>query len=324
MKNCINSFEYVVRSFMAAMCFVTLSFFSSCDSDSSSSEIHEDGVATISFGISSFDYSMTPGTAAPQTRATTINTFNKLELHLYTLADDGSYVPYDASQQSKTITDASNNTVPNPEYGNFTFRVAYGNYKVLALGYYYTDWAKVDTPTDIHFAEDKVPVTFYAWQDLEVSSATGNVSITLLPAVARFVVTATAKLPQDVSQYRLTLNPTGINFDATRAIATQTGERVVTTDVSNKVGQTNTSTNCCLYLTAEELTQTTSDINIVLDALSATGDVLYTHTFENVPFKRGYTTSYKGAFFGHDALSFTLSTNNYEWEDYFDNGYTTF
>ena len=266
---------------------------------------------------------MTPGTAAPQTRATTINTFNKLELHLYTQAEDGSYVPYDASQQSKTITDASNNTVENPDYGNFTFRVAYGKYKVLALGYYYTDWANVNTPTDIHFAEDKVPVTFYAWQDLEVSSTTGKVSITLIPAVARFVVTATAKLPKDVAQYRLTLDPAGINFDATTSVATKTGKRVVITDVTSKVGQTNTSTNCCLYLTAEELTQATSNISIVLDALSATGDVLYTHTFENVPFKRGYTTSYNGAFFNDNTLGFAL-LSNHEWPDYFKDGYMSY
>ena len=312
-------FGRIVSYFVMAMCLVTPLQFSSCEADTTTSGTQDEGIATISFGISSFDYSMTPGAAVPQTRATNIDTFNKLELHLYTQTEDGSYIPYDASQQSKTITDASNNTVTNPDYGNFTFRVAYGKYKVLALGYYYTDWANVDAPTDIHFAEDKVPVTFYAWQDLEVSSTTGKVSVTLLPAVARFVVTATAKLPKNIAQYRLTLDPAGINFNATTSIATRTGKRVVTMDVSSKVGQTNTSTNCCLYLTAEELTQTTSDINIVLDALSATGDVLYTHTFENVPFKRGYTTSYKGAFFKDNTLGFALSSNH-EWPDYFKEG----
>lgn len=325
MKKLFSAVLNTTCSFLIFSVIIGALFLTSCNDSSTTGELpeKEENYATLNFSLSPFNYSIEASSYQPQTRATTIKTFNKLDVYLYTVNENGEYELYDYVQQGITTTDGNGNTIDNPNYGNFTFRVIYGEYKVLALGYYYSEFATVNGPQDISFTDNKVPVTFFAWQDLSVDASTVSVPVTLEPAVARLIVTATATLPEDVKFYRFTINPTGINFDAINAKATETGERVLYTDLSSKVGQTNTSANCCLYLTAEELTSSTSNITVVFDALAEDYSVLYTHTFENVPFKRGYTSSYKGPFFGNDALGFTL-TANYEWKDYFENGYSEF
>lgn len=177
-------------------------------------------------------------------------------------------------------------------FGEFTCDLPVGSYTMVVLGYG-SDYAiTLTSPTAAAYTEDRVRETFSATQSVTITSAAAvELAPTLHRIVSRFQLLSTDPRPAGVSQIKLTFAAGGQSFNPTTGLATDNSGFINSIAPSSAVGTT-INTIGYLFLATDE-----QKIDVTIEVLDASDNVLFTKQVENVPFKRNRLTTLSGAIF---------------------------
>jgi len=240
------------------------------------------------------------------TRAAASDVLKTLDLALYTINSDGTYSKYAEVQSSSSDDNFGVISVPD---------VAYGTYKVVAMGNAtssYGGHATLSDPLSITYEEEKVPMAYYAFQEVTVSSATGTVALELKPAVASFKMYMQGTIPENVSKLRFDVTQCSNSFDATTGLASagKIKDYALSLDfTSSMVGKKNMNARLNVFLPVEDYT-TNSPVTIKATAFDSNGEEVVSYDFASVPLRIGYVTTYTGNFFQNDEQDYSITVDN--------------
>ena len=240
------------------------------------------------------------------TRAAASDVLKTLDLALYTINSDGTYSKYAEVQSSSSDDNFGVISVPD---------VAYGTYKVVAMGNAtssYGGHATLSDPLSITYEEEKVPMVYYTFQEVTVSSATGTVALELKPAVASFKMYMQGTIPENVSKLRFDVTQCSNSFDATTGLASagKIKDYALSLDfTSSMVGKKNMNARLNVFLPVEDYT-TNSPVTIKATAFDSNGEEVVSYDFASVPLRIGYVTTYTGNFFQNDEQDYSITVDN--------------
>ena len=197
-------------------------------------------------------------------------------------------------------------------FGEFTANLPIGNYTMVALGYAYYDGDvfTLTSPTEAAFTSERPRETFCKTQSVTVtSSAPLDLDVTLNRICAKLRIYSTDGRTASATKIRVTFAKGGKSFNPTTGLATIDTGFSQTNNPSSAVGAT-IGVSCFPFLATDEET-----MNITIEALDNSDNVLSTKVVNNVPLKRNYITTLQGAVYtaGTSAAAFKVET---EWGEY--------
>lgn len=226
---------------------------------------------------------------------------------------------------SMTVFDAEGKLYPQVKqtkgidgYGTFSLTLPNGNYVIVFFGYNGDKEVEIVSPTDIHFADGYAPNCFCKALTLNVDDNTQNTqTIVLERPVACFHLDFTnASTPSSLNRIDYTVEGCGTALNAMTGLASNTNVRNGSIDLSSVKDIKNFNLSIYTFLPQTELKAT-----FTLTAADATGQVLKTRTFKDVPMKINQKTCYTGDFFADDndptnddGIKFTLQYDD-NWEE---------
>lgn len=254
-----------------------------------------DHFAPISVHVNDFSISMDDFSGSP-TRAVE-DPAGYSEVQALTLAFySGTTEVYSATQR-KGISD---------NFGDFSLTLPLGSYTmvVIARDSLAGDIFTLASPTVAAFTSEKVRETFSATQAISITStAAQDLSVTLNRVVSKLGIESTDVRPAGVSKVRITFGAGGKSFNPSTGLAVDNTGFVITNTPSKPVGQS-IGIGYFTFLSTDEQT-----MDITIEVLDASDDVLYTKEFNDVPFKRNRKTMLRGPLFTAAASStFTIET----------------
>lgn len=271
------------------LCLIAGTMLTACHNDKD--EVTPNGgSATVNFQVINYeqlDYDEPSGVKA-QTRGTTLNDLSYLSMGIY-------------KQETYELVEVQHIAKDEEGYGSFSANLPYGNYLFVFLGYQGSRKAQMESPTEIHFADDFVPHLFYAQTGMTVSSENGTQqSVKLQRAVASFTIVSNGTNPSNLAKLSITANGGGHHLNALTGKAPSIEERSYTYDVSGQAGNGNLSITFYSFLVSN-----TGTMNFTVTALDAGGGTIQSRQFTNVPMKINQRTRYTGYFFG-EGMGFSI------------------
>lgn len=235
------------------------------------------------------------------TRATAIGDYANLKA--LTLA---FYKADDGTEQYKS-TQFKGSMGAGQTFGQFSTSLPMGSYKMVVLGSTATDAANHISITSVNSAgySNTVRETFVATEDVTINTNSPlNLSATLSRVIAAVMLVSTDGRPADVKSIRMRFGAGGKTIDPTTGLATSNEGFSYTMVTNSAVGNASNITNA-LFLASDEQT-----MDITIETLDATDNVLFSKVVKNVPLKRNRKTTLTGAMYSASALasSFTLNT----------------
>ena len=285
-----------------SIAFLTVSCSSTVTEEFDSIEV-ETQKKDLTFSVQGDDFQIDQSSL---TRAAASDVLKTLDLALYTINSDGTYSKYAEVQSSSSDDNFGVISVPD---------VAYGTYKVVAMGNAtssYGGHATLSDPLSITYEEEKVPMAYYAFQEVTVSSATGTVALELKPAVASFKMYMQGTIPENVSKLRFDVTQCSNSFDATTGLASagKIKDYALSLDfTSSMVGKKNMNARLNVFLPVEDYT-TNSPVTIKATAFDSNGEEVVSYDFASVPLRIGYVTTYTGNFFQNDEQDYSITVDN--------------
>ena len=285
-----------------SIAFLTVSCSSTVTEEFDSIEV-ETQKKDLTFSVQNEDFQIDQSSL---TRAAASDVLKTLDLALYTINSDGTYSKYAEVQSSSSDDNFGVISVPD---------VAYGTYKVVAMGNAtnsYGGHATLSDPLSITYEEEKVPMAYYAFQEVTVSSATGTVALELKPAVASFKMYMQGTIPENVSKLRFDVTQCSNSFDATTGLASagKIKDYALSLDfTSSMVGKKNMNARLNVFLPVEDYT-TNSPVTIKATAFDSNGEEVVSYDFASVPLRIGYVTTYTGNFFQNDEQDYSITVDN--------------
>jgi hypothetical protein len=162
-------------------------------------------------------------------------------------------------------------------------------YTVYAVGHKCTAAATLSNGV-ISFPEDKVTHSLFYTATFSPATTT-SLSCIMTRIVSMFRLETTDAVPNDAKKMRFTIkdvyNRWNVNSGGTNLI-----DRVSTVNISS-TNQDGTVAFSIYSIT----TDASTNHNILVEALDSNDDVIQSRSFENVPLRNGYKTTYRGAFF---------------------------
>lgn len=190
----------------------------------------------------------------------------------------------------------------NEGFGNLSLKLAVGKYAFVAVANGGSNAPTLTSATSASLSETSNPTLYTCvMSDVTIS---GNSSQTVNMDMgkkknAQFRIKITDGTPADVKAIQLVVNPsasapTALAFSPATGLASTDYkyERNIALADYNISSLTNVVIGNNLLLTAAE-----QQISVTINALSASNEVLYTRTLEDVPFKQSQTTTATGTFF---------------------------
>lgn len=195
-------------------------------------------------------------------------------------------------------------------FGEFTANLQVGTYTMVAVGYPYTvgDAFTLTSPTAAAFTSERPRETFCATQSVTVTSASPlDLSITLNRISSWLCIQSTDNRPAGIASIRTTYAKGGKSFNPSTGLATTDAGFVQTNTPSAAVGSTIKVSSYPFLTSADDAEE---EIDITIEVLDDNNTVLFTHTVEDVPFKRNRKTTLQGALFtaGASVAAFQLET----------------
>ena len=285
-----------------SIAFLTVSCSSTVTEEFDSIEV-ETQKKDLTFSVQGDDFQIDQSSL---TRAAASDVLKTLDLALYTINSDGTYSKYAEVQSSSSDDNFGVISVPD---------VAYGTYKVVAMGNAtssYGGHATLSDPLSITYEEEKVPMAYYAFQEVTVSSATGTVALELKPAVASFKMYMQGTIPENVSKLRFDVTQCSNSFDATTGLASagKIKDYALSLDfTSSMVGKKNMNARLNVFLPVEDYT-TNSPVTIKATAFDSNGEEVVSYDYASVPLRIGYVTTYTGNFFQNDEQDYSITVDN--------------
>ena len=215
---------------------------------------------------------------------------------------------YDAEDHEVVkTTQIKNDASTYTTFGQFTANLPVGTYTMVAVGYAYYDGDAftLTSPTAAGFTSERPRETFSKVQSVTVTSASPlDLSVTLNRISSWLCIQSTDNRPAGIAKIRTTYAKGGKGFDPTTGLATTDAGFAQTNTPSAAIGSAVTFSSYPFLATDEE------DINVTIEVLDADENVLFTHTVNNVPFKRNRKTTLQGNIFtaGTSSAGFQLET----------------
>jgi hypothetical protein len=225
-------------------------------------------------------------------------------IDLVLFASDGS----EAYRHTQLKDDGSTFTT----FGEFSFTIPVGNYTLVAVARNVgnDDVFTLTSPTEAAYTSEKPRETFCKTQAVTVTGSSPlDLDVTLNRISSWLTVLSTDVRPASATKIRTTFEKGGKSFNPSTGLALTDAGFTQVNNPSTAVGATVSVTSLPFLYTDEE----TMDVTIAV--LDDGNNVLFTHTVNNVPFKRNYKTKLRGAIFtaSASAAAFKIET---AWTEY--------
>ena len=195
-------------------------------------------------------------------------------------------------------------------FGNFSLNLPLGTYTLVVLGYscYEGDVLSLTSPTSAAFTAGRVGETFAHTREVTVSSTDQlELSATLDRIVAKFNVVSDDHRTQGAEKVRMTFSGGAKAFNPTTGLATSDTGFSNTVNISTAVGARSGSVSY-LFLSTPEQT-----MDVTVEVLNSTDEVLYHKVMRNVPFKQNRSTKLTGNLYTVTAPGTTAFQLNTDW-----------
>jgi hypothetical protein len=197
-------------------------------------------------------------------------------------------------------------------FGEFSFTIPVGNYTLVAVARNVgnDDVFTLTSPTEAAYTSEKPRETFCKTQAVTVTGSSPlDLDVTLNRISSWLTVLSTDVRPASATKIRTTFEKGGKSFNPSTGLALTDAGFTQVNNPSTAVGATVSVTSLPFLYTDEE----TMDVTIAV--LDDGNNVLFTHTVNNVPFKRNYKTKLRGAIFtaSASAAAFKIET---AWTEY--------
>jgi len=224
-------------------------------------------------------------------------------IDLVMFASDGS----EAYRHTQLKSDGSTFTT----FGEFSFTIPVGNYTMVVVARQVGtgDVFTVTSPTEAGYTSERPRETFCKTQTVTVTNASPlELSVTLKRIVSALNIISTDGRPVSATKVRTTFSKGGKSFNPTTGLALTDNGFTQTNNPSSAVGAAINITGFQFLTSADDAEE---EIDVTIDVLDADDNVLFTHTVEDVPFKRNRKTILSGAIFSASAsaASFQLDTD---------------
>ena len=197
-------------------------------------------------------------------------------------------------------------------FGVFNVELSVGAYDMVVLGYRHDSPVTVNAYNSVTF-----PYTHMVYstkQSVSVTaSGTSTISATLSRITSQFRIITTDQIPAGVESVRISFSKGGTTLNPMTDLATtDAGCATTISGFSARVGE-NPSVNSNLLLYADEQT-----MDVLVEVLDASNNVVISHNFENLPFKRNRRTYVTGPLYHQGSASnFDVNTS---WIDEYNGG----
>lgn len=187
----------------------------------------------------------------------------------------------------------SDNNLPN--YGTITHTLKYGKYSILALGWNGDQKCIVHRHDSISFSEDWVPHTFLCRQNIVVSESFSDTrSLSLRRCVAKFTIKFDDKfIPEDLSYFVTRFSGGGCTLNSETKYCAEIQEVTRKLPLTMEPSKLKELSSYCF------LPSDGANIVVNVTAYDANDSILANRTFEKVPMKINYITTYTGNFFNY-------------------------
>ena len=272
-------------------------FLTACTSnviDNSSEELVPVTVRVENFSISQEEFQTTRATQSA------VDYTNVKAITLAFYSSNGT----EAYKVTQLRDDASTYTT----FGEFSCNLPIGAYTMVVVGRAMSsgDVFVLTSPTEAAYTTERARETFAATQNVTVTvNEAVNLNVSLNRVCAKLEVLSTDNRPASVTKYRTTYTAGGKGFNPTTGLATSNTGFSVTNNANTAVGEPGNYYSF-LFLASDEQT-----VNVTIEVLDASDNVLFTKTVANVPFKRNRVTKLRGAMFtsAATAAAFQVETS---------------
>ena len=251
---------------------------------------------TTGFDISQGEFT---GTRATEPVAT-YGYINALTLAFYKISDGTEVYKY---------TQFRNDPSTFTTFGEFSTSLPIGNYTMVVLGYNQNEELTFASSTIASFGTGPALDTFANTQAVNITNTTAvNLTATLQRIVTALAVRSTDNRPAGVTHMRITYSAGSRSFNPTTCLAANNNGFINLITFGGTVDATIYSGDYFFLNTDEQ----TMDVTIeTLDA--ADGNVLFSKTFANVPFKRNRQTTLQGPIFTDGSANAGSFMVNADW-----------
>ncbi len=192
-------------------------------------------------------------------------------------------------------------------YGTFTHTLKYGKYTLMALGWNGTQKCTVHRPDSISFSEGWVPQTFLCRQNIIVSESYSDTrSLSLRRCVAAFTLKfKDTAIPEELREFTIRLSGAGNTLNSITKHCAEQKDFTRTIPVTIDPSKVKSITSYCF------LPSDSTGLTVNITANDAGGNIIGDRTFEDVPMKLNYVTTYSGNYFPNGVYEgvFEIDTN---------------
>jgi hypothetical protein len=188
-------------------------------------------------------------------------------------------------------------------FGEFTCNLPVGHYTMVAIGRgcYDGDGFKLTSPTEASYTTERPRETLCKVQSITVTNTSPlDFDVTLDRITAMLTIQSTDARPAGISKIRTTYSKGGKSFNPTTGLTTEDTGFSQTNTPSAVIGTPIDIAMMPLLYTDEE------SMNVTIEVLDPSENVLVTKVIPNVPFKRNRQTTLTGAVFSAEASSATF------------------
>jgi hypothetical protein len=197
-------------------------------------------------------------------------------------------------------------------FGEFSCNLPIGSYTMVVVGrgWFDGDVFTLTSPTVAAYTSDHVRETFVASQAVNITSANAvNLSATLERIVAQVTVISTDGKSAEAKKVRTTFAASGKGLNPSTGLATTNTGFSNTVGVSTAVGVVSSSVNFAFLYSNEQT------MSVTVDVLNEAGNVICTHTINNVPLKRNRKTTLRGPIYTATAVASSAFQLETDWLD---------
>lgn len=275
-------------------------FAASCSKESNENDVQNDILVPVAvhvegFSVSTEDFPVTR--TDPQTPAS-YSDVNSITLAFYTANGTEQYKYTQLKDDNTTYT----------TFGNFSCSLPMGSYTMVVVACHISESSpfELTSLTSASYTGAHAFETFLAKETVSINSTSAvDISTTLQRIVSKLQIVSTDGKASDVTNIRMIFSGGSKSFNPTTGLATSN------TGFTNTVGSSvaissPTSSIGYLYLATDEQT-----MDVTIQTLDQTENVLFSKTVTNVPFKRNRVTILTGAMYTNSGVAgaFLVSTD---------------
>lgn len=275
-------------------------FAASCSKESNENDVQNDILVPVAvhvegFSVSTEDFPVTR--TDPQTPAS-YSGVNSITLAFYTANGTEQYKYTQLKDDNTTYT----------TFGNFSCSLPMGSYTMVVVACHISESSpfELTSLTSASYTGAHAFETFLAKETVNINSTSAvDISTTLQRIVSKLQIVSTDGKASDVTNIRMIFSGGSKSFNPTTGLATSNTGFTNTVGSSVAIGSP-TSSIGYLYLATDEQT-----MDVTIQTLDQSDNVLFSKTVTNVPFKRNRVTILTGAMYTNSGVAgaFLVSTD---------------